>query len=365
MIDAALLTRPIREIQRATGEGILPGGDPARAHLAGDDPLALALPLISEVLALAPQIVAVLDRVWQGGGSALAAETLTSAGDGLSRLVGQGEEIGVLSGQALAIVQRCHAELTAIAASCASALTGAAPLLATPAGIGVVLGIASEHLGRAVATVARAQGELAAPTSRLATIAAEVVPTPRLPDVGQALRALGTAIPGPGGPGLGGNGGPGPGMNALGLFDGPPLAPEITARSGDGVEVMLPGGGVALAPNERAADAVRNALSAVGTPYVWGGTTPGAGLDCSGLTQWAYGEAGVELPRLAQEQHLGHPRVAPDALMPGDLAVWDGHVAMVIGNGMMVEAGDPVSVSPIRTDNIGMGFYGFYRPTGD
>ena len=89
---------------------------------------------------------------------------------------------------------------------------------------------------------------------------------------------------------------------------------------------------------------------------------PGEGLDCSGLTQWAYGEAGVGLPRLAQEQNVG-TAVDPGDLMPGDLAVWDGHVAMVIGNGQLVEAGDPVQVGPIRTSNSGMGFYGFYRPT--
>jgi cell wall-associated NlpC family hydrolase len=131
---------------------------------------------------------------------------------------------------------------------------------------------------------------------------------------------------------------------------------------GSGVEILLPDGSTAVAPNKEAADAVRNALTQQGVPYQWGGTTPGQGLDCSGLTQWAYGEAGVELPRLAQEQNIGTP-VDQENLMPGDLAVWDGHVAMVIGNGQMVEAGDPVSVSGIRTTNSGMGFYGFYRPT--
>ena len=117
-----------------------------------------------------------------------------------------------------------------------------------------------------------------------------------------------------------------------------------------------------MAPNPVAADAVRHALTQLGVPYVWGGTSPGVGLDCSGLTQWAYHEAGLNLPRLAQEQDLG-AAVDQGSLRPGDLAVWDGHVAMIVGNGMMIEAGDPVQLSPIRTTNAGQGFQGFWRPT--
>jgi len=49
--------------------------------------------------------------------------------------------------------------------------------------------------------------------------------------------------------------------------------------------------------------------------------------------------------------------------LPGDLAVWDGHVAMIVGHGTMIEAGDPVQLSPIRTTNAGQGFQGFWRPT--
>ncbi|MFV8166027.1 NlpC/P60 family protein [Mycobacterium sp. 134] len=131
---------------------------------------------------------------------------------------------------------------------------------------------------------------------------------------------------------------------------------------GDGVGVRLPDGSTAVAPNAVAASAVRHALTQLGVPYRWGGTTPGVGLDCSGLTQWAYHEAGLDIPRLAQEQDIGKA-VSAGTLRPGDLAVWDGHVAMIVGANTMIEAGDPVKLSPVRTTNAGQGFQGFWRPT--
>ena len=134
------------------------------------------------------------------------------------------------------------------------------------------------------------------------------------------------------------------------------------AQFGAGEVVTLPDGSTAMAPNAVAASAVRHALTQLGVPYQWGGTTAGVGLDCSGLTQWAYHEAGLNIPRLAQEQDIG-AAVDAGSLRPGDLAVWDGHVAMVVGDGVMVEAGDPVQLSAIRTTNAGQGFQGFWRPS--
>ncbi|MFD7654087.1 NlpC/P60 family protein [Actinosynnema sp. NPDC059797] len=177
--------------------------------------------------------------------------------------------------------------------------------------------------------------------------------------------APGGSSGGSGGGGSGGGGGSSGGGGGGGGGDpvGPRLPVAIPPQPGTGVGVNLPDGSSAEAPNETAARAVRNALSALGTPYVWGGANPPQGTDCSGLTQWAYAGAGFDIPRPASSQAMG-ASVPPGQLLPGDLVVWDGHVAMVIGNGQMVEAGDPVQVNPIRTDNIGMAFMGFYRPTG-
>lgn len=127
-------------------------------------------------------------------------------------------------------------------------------------------------------------------------------------------------------------------------------------------DVPPPVSGPTEQPTGSGEAAVAAALSQVGTPYVWGGTGDG-GYDCSGLTQWAWRQAGVELPRLAEQQDVGR-QVDAEELIPGDLVVWDGHVAMYAGDGRVVEAGDPVQTNPLRTTNMGMAFKGFWRPTG-
>lgn len=127
------------------------------------------------------------------------------------------------------------------------------------------------------------------------------------------------------------------------------------------LDITLPDGTVTHAPNEVAARAIRAALTQLGVPYVWGGTTPGVGLDCSGLTQWSYEQAGLEIGRTTWDQD-NNPQVDPTMALPGDLIMWDGHVAMFLGNGMMIEAGDPVSITPVRTENAGMAFEGVFRP---
>lgn len=238
---------------------------------------------------------------------------------------------------------------------------------------------ANEYAGRAGEVVSRVNGELSDLAGALrgldeadtvplgemgAPLTEPLTPGPGEPSSTGSASASGTDVqapPGSGSPGGsgGGAGGGGGGISAA----APNLPPVQPFQPGSGVMVDLPGGGQAEAPNEAAAAAVFYALQQLGVPYVWGASNPGQGFDCSGLTSWAYEMAGMEIPRHSSAQAIG-AAVPPDQLMPGDLVVWDGHVAMVIGDGMMVEAGDPVQVSSIRTTNSGMPFLGFYRPTG-
>lgn len=167
-----------------------------------------------------------------------------------------------------------------------------------------------------------------------------------------------------GGGGGGGGGSYGGGSTVASANPNVGTAPPV--KFGSGVKIDLPDGlGTAEAPNAKAAGAVREALTQLGVPYVWGGESAGKGFDCSGLTQWAYGKEGINLPHDAAAQNIGQ-RVAESNLAPGDLAVWDGHVAMYIGHGKMIEAphtGDVVHIVPVRTTNAGDAFEGFFRPT--
>lgn len=91
-----------------------------------------------------------------------------------------------------------------------------------------------------------------------------------------------------------------------------------------------------------------------GTPYRYGGSSPQTGFDCSGLTQWAFAQKGVQLPRTAaQQQQVGQP-VAPQDLQPGDLIFYGSpahHVGTYAGNGVMFEA--PHTGDVLKFANIG------------
>ncbi|HET9383143.1 MAG TPA: C40 family peptidase, partial [Streptomyces sp.] len=108
------------------------------------------------------------------------------------------------------------------------------------------------------------------------------------------------------------------------------------------------------AASGRAAAALAAARSALGKPYVWGANGP-SGFDCSGLTQWAYAQAGVALPRTSQAQRHAGRQVPLSEARPGDLVVYRsdaGHIGMYAGGGRVIHA--PRPGVPVRYDPVGM-----------
>jgi cell wall-associated NlpC family hydrolase len=115
------------------------------------------------------------------------------------------------------------------------------------------------------------------------------------------------------------------------------------------------GGGSGFTPpasSSAAAVAVAAAESRVGDPYVWGAAGPSS-FDCSGLVMWAYEQAGIQLPHFSGAQYADTVHIPLADIQPGDLLFFsnpDIHVAMYVGNGMIIQApytGADVQIVPM------------------
>ncbi len=112
-------------------------------------------------------------------------------------------------------------------------------------------------------------------------------------------------------------------------------------------------------------DAVVNAATEyLGVPYLWGGTNPGQGLDCSGFVQRVHRDLGIELPRVSRDQARGGQPVASLAeARPGDVLAFGqpvNHVAIYLGDGQMIHAprrGDVVKIEAIDRPITGIRRY--------
>ena len=139
------------------------------------------------------------------------------------------------------------------------------------------------------------------------------------------------------------------------LFNGG-LPPGGSDGSGaPGIDYQVPA--EALTDEEFAA-IYKEAQKYVGTPYVWGGSTPETGFDCSGYVCWVYNQNGYDVGRTTanglwnKSQHISEAEAKP-----GDLVFFEGtydtpgksHVGIYLGNGMMVSAGDPIKYADIHS----------------
>ena len=139
------------------------------------------------------------------------------------------------------------------------------------------------------------------------------------------------------------------------LFNGG-LPPGGSDGSGTpGIDYQVPA--EALTDSEFAA-IYKEAQKYVGTAYVWGGSTPETGFDCSGYVCWVYNQNGYDVGRTTanglwnKSQHISEAEAKP-----GDLVFFKGtydtpgmsHTGIYLGNGMMVSAGDPIKYANIHS----------------
>ena len=151
------------------------------------------------------------------------------------------------------------------------------------------------------------------------------------------------------------------------LFNGG-LPPGGSDGSGTpGIDYTVPA--EALTDSEFAA-IYEEAKKYVGTPYVWGGSTPETGFDCSGYVCWVYNQNGYDVGRTTanglwqKSQHISEAEAKP-----GDLVFFKGtydtpgmsHTGIYLGNGMMVSAGDPIKYADIHSSYWQQYLAGFGR----
>jgi cell wall-associated NlpC family hydrolase len=112
------------------------------------------------------------------------------------------------------------------------------------------------------------------------------------------------------------------------------------------------------APSSVSGIAVNAASGQLGVAYKFAAESPGVAFDCSGLTKYAWGKAGVYLPHQSASQYASTPHVPKDQAQPGDLIFYYspiGHVGIYIGGGSMIHApapGDVVKVAPVYWNKV-------------
>lgn len=123
-------------------------------------------------------------------------------------------------------------------------------------------------------------------------------------------------------------------------------------------------------PNGQAGQIVAAARNLLGQPVIWGGASPAQGFDCSGLVQYVYRQAGINLPRTADLQFLVGRTVLTAALQPGDLVYFTtyepgpSHVGIYIGNDKFIHTSFEkgiVAIGDMKDNYFVQRYYGAKR----
>ncbi|MEK0099755.1 NlpC/P60 family protein [Streptomyces sp. A475] len=139
-------------------------------------------------------------------------------------------------------------------------------------------------------------------------------------------------------------------------------ADDARASRSAGARVDL---GNEVPASTRGAAALNAAATQLGKPYVSGGTGPNS-YDCSGLTQWSYGQAGVGITRTTYTQQNDGPKIGMSQLKPGDLVFFNNlaHVALYAGTGQVLHAPHPGAVVRYESMSTGGSFQFGVRISG-
>jgi cell wall-associated NlpC family hydrolase len=130
----------------------------------------------------------------------------------------------------------------------------------------------------------------------------------------------------------------------------------VAARAGGALGAQMKISRATLTAHRQAL-VVRFARHFIGTRYVYGGTSPRSGFDCSGFTRFVYSHFGISLPHYSGAQFYRGRPVSRRGLRPGDLVFFDGlgHVGMYVGNGRFIHA--PHTGTRVEIDSLS-GWYG-------